>query len=343
MEQQFASLDIYGRNKQSISVKIKTEVEENCYMETTQTPLGTIGYAIPEENKDQQVDVVLMELPVRQSFIKLEDSELLFSVLSNDVNVDMSPQGQKEQKYIKLLFNIKYGTNPQKETAWRVLAQEAREFDSMTLMNPILRLLRQLTWEDEGERNFLVGVIVSVLSEFGPLVYPHVSSIFVLVQPSLIRQDYKIREAGTMIIYNISKAVGPETMVTLMRSGIDSRYADEHVKNVTAITLSVVASALGVPALLPFLMEIGMPALLPFLKYVCQSNKLWQVRCTGIKIVQEIAYSMGCAIYPRLRSLLENIEHGCKDENQEVKNITALALAEIATIESSGKPFQIIN
>ncbi|KAI7980437.1 Splicing factor 3B subunit 1 [Camellia lanceoleosa] len=186
MEQQFASLDIYGRNKQLISVK--TEVEENCYMETTPTPLGTIGYAIPEENKDQQFDVVLMELPVRQSFIKLEDSELLFSVLSNEVNVDMSPQGQKERKYIKLLFNIKYGTNPRKETAWRVLAQEAREFDSMTLMNPILRLLRQLTWEDEG---------------------------------------------------------------------IDSRYADEHVKNVTAITLSVVASALGVPALLPFLMEIG--------------------------------------------------------------------------------------
>lgn len=40
---------------------------------------------------------------------------------------------------------------------------------------------------------------------------------------------------------------------------------DEYVRNTTARAFAVVASALGVPALLPFL------------KAVCQSRKSWQV------------------------------------------------------------------
>ena len=61
---------------------------------------------------------------------------------------------------------------------------------------------------------------------------------------------------------------------------------------------AVVASALGIPSLLPFL------------KAVCRSKKSWQARHTGIKIVQQIAILMGCAILPHLRSLVEIIEHG---------------------------------
>ena len=61
---------------------------------------------------------------------------------------------------------------------------------------------------------------------------------------------------------------------------------------------AVVASALGIPSLLPFL------------KAVCRSKKSWQARHTGIKIVQQIAILMGCAILPHLRNLVEIIEHG---------------------------------
>lgn len=55
---------------------------------------------------------------------------------------------------------------------------------------------------------------------------------------------------------------------------------------------------------------LGIPSLLPFLKAVCRSKKSWQARHTGIKIVQQIAILMGCAILPHLRSLVEIIEHG---------------------------------
>lgn len=55
---------------------------------------------------------------------------------------------------------------------------------------------------------------------------------------------------------------------------------------------------------------LGIPSLLPFLKAVCRSKKSWQARHTGIKIVQQIAILMGCAILPHLKNLVEIIEHG---------------------------------
>ena len=67
---------------------------------------------------------------------------------------------------------------------------------------------------------------------------------------------------------------------------------------VSCRAFAVVASALGIPSLLPFL------------KAVCRSKKSWQARHTGIKIVQQIAILMGCAILPHLRNLVEIIEHG---------------------------------
>lgn len=136
-------------------------------------------------------------------------------------------------------------------------------------------------------------------------------------------------------------------MISTMRPDIDNM--DEYVRNTTARAFAVVASALGIPSLLPFL------------KAVCKSKKSWQARHTGIKIVQQIAILMGCAILPHLRSLVEIIEHGrscctrphtlgstraCSrsdccclhgnpssglvDEQQKVRTISALAIAALA-------------
>ncbi len=43
-----------------------------------------------------------------------------------------------------------------------------------------------------------------------------------------------------------------------------------------------------------------------------------QARHTGIKIVQQIAILMGCAVLPHLKSMVDIIKHGLKDENQKV-------------------------
>ena len=71
--------------------------------------------------------------------------------------------------------------------------------------------------------------------------------------------------------------------------------------------------------------RLGYSRLLPFLKAVCQSRKSWQARHTGIKIVQQIAILVGCAVLPHLRQMVEIIEHGLVDDQQKVRTIRPLA------------------
>merc|ERR1711937_396225 len=136
------------------------------------------------------------------------------------------------------------------------------------------------------------------------------------IEPLLIDEDYYARVEGREIISNLSKAAGLATMIATMRPDIDN--LDEYVRNTTARAFSVVASALGIPALLLFL------------RAVCQSKKSWQARHTGIKIIQQIAILMGCAILPHLKQMVEIIQHGLQDEQQKVRTITALSLAGMA-------------
>merc|ERR1711881_835679 len=117
--------------------------------------------------------------------------------------------------------------------------------------------------------------------------------------------DYFARVEGREIISNLAKAAGLATMIATMRPDID--HNDEYVRNTTARAFAVIASALGIPALLPFL------------KAVCQSKKSWQARHTGIKIIQQIGILMGCAILPHLRAMVEIIESGLDDDQQKVR------------------------
>ncbi|KAI4342289.1 hypothetical protein MLD38_026929 [Melastoma candidum] len=173
----------------------------------------------------------------------------------------------------------------------------------------------QPTLEDQ-ERHLLVKVIDRVLYKLDELVRPFVHKILVVIEPLLIDEDYYAHVEGREIISNLSKAAGLATMIAAMRPDIDN--IDEYVRNATARAFRVVASALGIPALLPLL------------KTVCQSKKSWQARHTGIKIVQQIAILIGCAVLPHLKSLVEIVEHGLNDENQKVRTITALSLAALA-------------
>ncbi|KAI8913712.1 armadillo-type protein [Entophlyctis helioformis] len=233
---------------------------------------------------------------------KKEDSELTADEL-------------KERRIMRLLLKIKNGAPPVRKASLRQITDKAREFGPGPLFNQILPLLMSPTLEDQ-ERHLLVKVIDRILYKLDDLVRPFVHKILVVIEPLLIDEDYYARVEGREIISNLSKAAGLATMIATMRPDID--HFDEYVRNTTARAFSVVASALGIPALLPFL------------KAVCRSKKSWQARHTGIKIVQQIAILMGCAILPHLRNLVEAIGHGLVDEQQKVKTITALAIAALA-------------
>ena len=228
---------------------------------------------------------------------------------------DLSLEEAKERKIMKLLLKIKNGTPPQRKTALRQITDKAREFGAGPLLNQILPLLMSPTLEDQ-ERHLLVKVIDRILYKLDDLVRPYVHKILVVIEPLLIDEDYYARVEGREIISNLAKAAGLASMIATMRPDIDN--LDEYVRNTTARAFAVVASALGIPALLPFL------------KAVCQSRKSWQARHTGIKIVQQIAILMGCAVLPHLKQMVEIMEHGLIDEQQKVRTITALALAALA-------------
>ena len=99
----------------------------------------------------------------------------------------------------------------------------------------------------------------------------------------------------------------------------DIDAVDEYVRNTTARAFAVVASALGVPALLPFL------------KAVCRSKKSWQARHTGIKIVQQTAILLGCGVLPHLSSLVAVVAGGLSDAGApKVRTMAGLALAALA-------------
>lgn len=251
------------------------------------------------------------QLPV----MKPEDAQY-FDKLLVDVDEDtLSPEELKERKIMKLLLKIKNGTPPMCKAALRQITDKAREFGAGPLFNQILPLLMSPTLEDQ-ERHLLVKVIDRILYKLDDLVRPYVHKILVVIEPLLIDEDYYARVEGREIISNLAKAAGLATMISTMRPDIDN--IDEYVRNTTARAFAVVASALGIPSLLPFL------------KAVCRSKKSWQARHTGIKIVQQIAILMGCAILPHLKSLVEIIEHGLVDEQQKVRTITALASAALA-------------
>jgi len=279
-----------------------------------QTPVSNSGFLMQEEAASLKKEVTplhLVDLPE----IKPEDRPFFEKLLTEEKPEEMTPEEAKERKIMKLLLKVKNGTPLQRKQSLRQVTDRAREFGPGPLFNQILPLLMSPTLEDQ-ERHLLVKVIDRILYKLDDLVRPFVHKILVVIEPLLIDEDYYARVEGREIISNLSKAAGLATMIATMRPDIDN--PDEYVRNTTARAFSVVASALGVPALLPFL------------KAVCQSKKSWQARHTGVKIVQQIAILLGCAILPHLKSLVEIVAQGLSDDQQKVRTITALCLAALA-------------
>lgn len=248
-------------------------------------------------------------------FFKAEDMAYFGKLVDGGDENAMSVEELKERKIMRLLLKVKNGTPPMRKTALRQLTDNARQFGAGPLFNQILPLLMEKTLEDQ-ERHLLVKVIDRVLYKLDDLVRPFVHKILVVIEPLLIDQDYYARVEGREIISNLSKAAGLAHMISTMRPDID--HVDEYVRNTTARAFAVVASALGIPALLPFL------------RAVCRSKKSWQARHTGVKIVQQIPILMGCAILPHLKGLVDCIGDNLSDEQAKVRTVTSLAIAALA-------------
>ena len=249
------------------------------------------------------------------AFMKPEDQVYFKKALVEEGEQRLPKEERRERLILQLLLKIKNGTPQLRKQALKQLTESARVFGAGPLFDKILPLLMERTLEDQ-ERHLLVKVIDRVLYRLDDLVRPYVHRILVVIEPLLIDEDYFVRVEGREIISNLAKAAGLAHMISTMRPDID--HADEYVRNTTARALAVVGTSLGVPAILPFL------------RAVCRSKKSWQARHTAIRVVQQIAISMGCGVLPHLRALVDCIEKGLEDEQQKVKTMTALALSALA-------------
>ncbi|WBW74000.1 U2 snRNP-associated protein SF3B1 [Schizosaccharomyces osmophilus] len=294
---------------------------ESVHPETNEKETLVDTYHIPEEQRLPEQKELPATLPTEVpgvgdlAFFKQEDVKYFGKLLQTRDEADLSIAELRERKILRLLLKVKNGTPPMRKSALRQLTDQARDFGAAALFNQILPLLMERTLEDQ-ERHLLVKVIDRILYKLDELVRPFTHKILVVIEPLLIDEDYYARAEGREIISNLAKASGLAHMIATMRPDID--HVDEYVRNTTARAFSVVASALGVPALLPFL------------KAVCRSKKSWQARHTGVRIIQQIALLMGCSVLPHLKSLVECIGHGLEDEQQKVRTMTALALSALA-------------
>uniref|UniRef100_A0A1I8GMX0 SF3b1 domain-containing protein n=1 Tax=Macrostomum lignano TaxID=282301 RepID=A0A1I8GMX0_9PLAT len=275
----------------------------------TPTPLTTPGgfkMATPDVRTSTGTALADMQPKGTNLPMLKPDDMQYFDKLLTDVDEDsLSADELRERRIMTLLLKIKNGTPPMRKSALRQITEKSREFGAGPLFNQILPLLMSPTLEDQ-ERHLLVKVIDRVLYKLDDLVRPFVHKILVVIEPLLIDEDYYARVEGREIISNLAKAAGLATMITTMRPDLENM--DEYVLCYC------------------------------FLKAVCKSKRSWQARHTGIKIVQQIAILMGCAVLPHLRSLVEIIELGLVDEQQKVRTITALALAALA---ESATPYGI--
>ncbi|CAI5446674.1 unnamed protein product [Caenorhabditis angaria] len=251
--------------------------------------------------------------------LKPDDMQYFDKLLMDVDESTLTKEEKNEREIMEHLLKIKNGTPPMRKSGLRKITENARKYGAGPLFNQILPLLMSPSLEDQ-ERHLMVKVIDRILYKLDDLVRPYVHKILVVIEPLLIDEDYYARVEGREIISNLAKAAGLATMISTMRPDIDN--VDEYVRNTTARAFAVVASALGIPALLPFL------------KAVCKSKKSWQARHTGIKIVQQMAILMGCAVLPHLKALVEIVENGLDDEQQKVRTITALCLAALAEASS---------
>lgn len=290
----------------------------------TPTPMATPGFRLTETPARDAYGVPPTPSEVSGAagagagalpFIRPEDLQYFGKLTDGAKEEDLTHEELKERRIMALLLKIKNGTPPQRKVALKALSDKARELGAGPLFNQLLPLLMSPQLEDQ-ERHVLVKVVDRVLFRLDELVRPYVHKILVVIEPMLIDEDFYARVEGREIIANLAKAAGLATMIATMRPDIDS--PDEYVRNTTSRAFAVVASALGVPALLPFL------------KAVCGSKKSWQARHTGLKIVQQMAILQGSALLPHTRMLVETVGPALGDDQQKVRIMAALALAALA-------------
>ncbi|CCE93437.1 U2 snRNP complex subunit HSH155 TDEL_0G00700 [Torulaspora delbrueckii] len=277
------------------------------------------SYQIPEKTRQMNRDLegTLMEFPGSNNvrFLKPSDQKHFALALQDKPIEDLTKEEQKERTLVSLLLRIKNGNTASRKRAMKGLQEKCNDFGPQLIFDRLLPILIDQTLEDQ-ERHLMIKVIGRVLYMLGSSVGPYTHQILMVISPLLIDEDPIARETGREIITTLAHAAGLVGMLATMRPDIDSE--DEYVRNTTSRAMAVVAKALGVPNLIPFLNAVS------------HSKKSWRARHTGLKIILQIGLLLKRDILPHLQGLMECVKDGLTDEHTPIRTIAANTIATLA-------------
>lgn len=252
-------------------------------------------------------------------FYRMEDKKYFGELEKLKRQKHLTEPEKNKVKVMEMLLRIKNGSPSIRKKALRSLTESSRTIGPGPLFDQVLPLLVEPSLEDQ-ERHVLVKLIGRILFRLGDLVRPYTHNILTSVSPLLIDEDLTLRVEAREIISSVSKAAGLANIVSTMRPDLSN--PDEYIRNIASRILAVVANTLG------------LQNFLPFLKAVIKSKKSWQLRHTGIKIIQQLCVQLGpgngTPILPYMNQLIELIKPTISDETLPIRLIAANTLAQMA-------------
>lgn len=276
-------------------------------------------YNIPESTKDIQQSLMdqIPDIPYGHElrFFKESDKLHFATILDKDTSSELSDEDKLKRSLLILILRIKNGTMQARKFALKQLTTRCQDFGPKMIFDCILPILLDRTLEDQ-ERHLMIKTMDRILFKLNDAVKPHAHDVLVIIAPLLIDEDPVARTMGNQIITNLASTTGLATMLTVMRSDIDSE--DEYIRNITARAMAVVAKALS------------LPKLLPFLNAMCNSTKSWRIRHTGVKIIQQIALLFKSNVLKQLVELIQCIRNNLEDEHIPIRILTANTLSTLA-------------
>lgn len=256
-------------------------------------------------------------------YVKPSDHRHFAEALQLQPREELNKEQQRERQVASLLLRIKNGSAVVRKQALKSLQEKCNDFGPKVIFDRLLPVLLDDELEDQ-ERHLMIKVVGRVLYILGDNIGPYAHKILMVVSPLLIDEDSIARETGREVIGTLAHSAGLANILTAMRPDVD--HEDEYVRNITSRAMAVVAKALSVGSLIPFL------------DAVCHSKKSWRARHTGIKIVQQIGLSLKRGVLPHLQGLIKCIKNGLTDEYTPIRNLSANT---VATLAQMSYPFGI--
>ncbi len=255
----------------------------------------------------------------RRSTIETDAASRLPRAPTQHAETSGAQHHDSAQAVASMLCEIRSGNPQERKQAFKRVASCALSAGASAICNNILPLFASPAL-DPQVRHYFIKVIDRLFLTLKTSIRPFSHHILNAILPMLADQDRFARADARTLISNMSNAAGLSTMIHALRTDVTS--ADEHVRNVAAKAFAVIASALGVTALMPFMHA------------VFKNASSVEAQHTGVMIVEEIALLLGPAVLPHLPVLVQLVQETLTGEKRGLATRAARAIAALAEASS---------